>query len=73
MSKIKKYFEREYTFKYFEIKAMIIITMISTLFLIKLWPRFRNDTLEFPWYGYVTLIAILVFIWLTWRSHSSSK
>jgi len=71
--KIKEYFEKEYTLKYFEIKSIIIITLLSTLFLIKIWPRFRNDALEFPWYGYVILIVILAFIWMKWRSHPSNK
>ncbi len=73
MNKIKKYFEKEYTLKYFEIKGIIIITLLSTLFLIKIWPRFRNDVLEFPVYWYVILIALLTIIWVTWRNHSSKK
>ncbi len=73
MNKIKEYFEKEYTLKYFEIKGIIIITLLSTLFLIKIWPRFRNDALEFAWYWYVILIVILVFVWIKWRSHSSNK
>lgn len=73
MNKIKKYFEKEYTLKYFEIKAILIVTLLSTLFLIKIWPRFRNDALEFPWYWYVILIVLIVFIWIKWRSHSSNN
>jgi hypothetical protein len=73
MNKIREYFEKKYTLKYFEIKGIIIITLLSTLFLIKIWPRFRNDALEFPWHWYVILIVILVFIWIKWRSHLSNK
>jgi hypothetical protein len=71
--KIKEYFEKKYTLRYFEIKSMIIITLLSTLFLVNVWPRFRNDVLEFPWYGYVILIAILAIIWIIWRNHASNK
>jgi|TARA_Y100000310_G_scaffold144610_1_gene143847 hypothetical protein len=73
MSKIKEYFEKEYTLKYFEIKGMVIITLLSTLFLIKIWPRFRNDALEFTWYWYVILIVVLAVIWIKWRSSSINQ
>ena len=73
MFKLKELFEKEYTLKYFEIKAIIIITLLSTLFLIKIWPRFRNDALEFAWYLYVILITAIILIWIMWRNHSSNK
>ncbi len=71
--KIKEYFEKKYTLKYFEIKAMLIVTMLSTLFLIKIWPRFRNDALEFSWYWYVILITTVSLTWVIWRSRSSNN
>ncbi len=71
--KLKQWLEKDMGFKYFEIKFMIIITLLSTLLFINIWPRFRNDALEFTWYWYVILIAILVFIWIIWRKHSSKK
>jgi len=73
MNKIKELFEREYSLKYYEIKGIIIITMLSTLLLVKIWPRFRNDVLEFAWYGYVILIVIFSLIWFIWKRHSSNK
>jgi amino acid permease len=71
--KLKEWFEREYTLKYYEIKGIVIITLLSTLLLINVWPRFRNDALEFTWYWYVILIVILLITWKMWRKHSSKK
>ena len=70
MNKIKEWFEREYSLKYYEIKCIIIITMLSTFLLVKIWPRLRNDALEFVWYWYVILIVIFSLIW---KLHSSNK
>ena len=68
--KLKEYFEEEYTLKYFEIKGIVIVTMLSTLLLINIWPRFRNDVLEFGWYLHMILIAIFLLIWVIWRKHA---
>ena len=38
--------------------ALIIVTLLSTLLLVNLWPRFRFDAASFPWYGYVILIVL---------------
>jgi len=71
--KLKQRLEMDMTFKYFEIKFIIIITLLSTLFLINIWPRFRNDTLEFPWYGILLLIVICLIIWKIWKTYWINK
>ncbi len=38
-------------------QCIVIISMLGTLFLAKMWPRFLNDALTFPWYLYVLLIV----------------
>jgi hypothetical protein len=67
--KIKELFERKYTLKYYEIKGIIIITLISTLLLVNIWPRFLSDVLEVSWYFYVILIVILLIFWKIWKRH----
>ena len=70
---LKQWLEMDMTFKYFEIKFIIIITLLLTLLLINIWPRFRNDALEFGWYGYLILIAIISIIWIIWKKYWSRK
>ena len=68
--KIKELFEKKYTLRYYEIKGIIIITLLSTLLLINIWPRFLSDALEFSWYLYVALIVLLLIVWKIWKKHS---
>ena len=46
-------------------QCLIIVTLLSTLLLIKTWSRFQSDAMEFPAFGYVLLIMIFVIplIW----------
>jgi len=71
--KLRQRLEKDMTFKYFEIKFIIIITLLSTLLLINIWPRFRNDALEFHWFWYLILIVILSIIWIIWKRYWSNK
>ncbi len=71
--KLKQWFEMDMDFKYFEIKFIIIITLLSTLLLINIWPRFRNDALEFHWFWYLILIAIVSIIWIIWKKYLIRK
>ena len=71
--KLKHWFEMDMDFKYFEIKFIIIITLLSTLLLINIWPRFRNDALEFHWLWYLILIAIISIIWIIWKKYLIRK
>jgi len=54
---IKKRFRREITMTVLQRQCTVIISMLGTLFLAKMWPRFLNDALTFPWYLYVLLIV----------------
>jgi len=55
---IKKRFKRQITMTVLQRQCTIIISMLGTLFLAKMWPRFLNDVLIFPWYLYVLLIVV---------------
>jgi hypothetical protein len=39
-------------------QSMIIVTMLSTLFLLSIWPRFLEDALSVNWAVYVLLIGV---------------
>jgi len=58
MNKLKKRLNQKITLRYYKLKCMVIVTLLSTLFLINIWPRFLNDVLEFPWYLYIILIVL---------------
>ena len=58
---LRKRFEMDLSLKYYEIK-FIIITLLSTLLLINIWPRFRNDVMSVDRYWYVISIAILLIV-----------
>jgi hypothetical protein len=38
-------------------QCMIIVTLLSTLLLLKVWPRFSDDAMSVAWYVYLVLIA----------------
>jgi len=56
--KLKERWNRKITMKIYHMRCMIIITLLATLLLINIWPRFRYDALSIPWYVYVILIII---------------
>ena len=56
--KLKERWNRKITMKIYHMRCMIIITLLATLLLINIWPRFRSDVLSLPWYVYVILIVI---------------
>jgi len=62
--KLKKRFQRKITMKIYHMRCMIIITLLATLLLINLWPRFRYDALSVPWYVYIILIFIFAIPFL---------
>ena len=59
---LKERFQRKITMKVYERQCMIIITLLTTLLLINIWPRFRSDAMSVDWYWYVILIVIFLII-----------
>jgi hypothetical protein len=61
----KKRLKRKITMTALQRQCLIIVTLLSTLLLIKTWSRFQSDAMEFPAFGYVLLIMIFVIplIW----------
>jgi hypothetical protein len=55
---LKKRLNRKITLTVIQRQSTIIVTLLATAFLMNIWPRFRNDALEIPWYAYLILIAI---------------
>jgi len=41
-------------------QCMIIVTLLSTLLLLTVWPKFRNDAMSLVWYVYLILIIIFL-------------
>lgn len=56
--KLKEFVNRKITMRAYERNLIIVITLLSTLLLLNIWPRFRYDALSFPLYAYVILIII---------------
>jgi hypothetical protein len=65
----KKRLKREITMTALQRQCLIIVTLLSTLLLIKTWSRFQSDAMEFPEFGYVLLIMIFVMP-LIWNKKS---
>ncbi|PKK82981.1 MAG: hypothetical protein CVT49_10985 [candidate division Zixibacteria bacterium HGW-Zixibacteria-1] len=57
---IKERFQRKITMTALQRQCMLIVTLLSTLFLLSVWPRFRSDAMSLDWYVY--LILILIFL-----------
>ena len=56
--KLKEFVNRKITMRSYERNLIIVITLLSTLLLLNIWPRFRYDALSVPWYAYVILIVL---------------
>ena len=59
--RLKERLNRKLTMTVIERQCMIIVTLLSTLLLIKVWPRFRSDALSVEWYWYIILVCIFSF------------
>ena len=56
---VNKFLNKKVTVKPIEIDIIMVFTLLSTLFLLKIWPRFLSDALSFPWYVYLILLGFL--------------
>ena len=57
---IKKRLQTKISMTVLQRQCLIIVTLFSTLLLLTVWPRFRNDALSLDWYVY--LVLVLVFL-----------
>ena len=48
----REYWSRPFKIKYYQLKCIIIVTMLSTLLLVNIWDRFRSDAVSFSWFKY---------------------
>jgi len=55
---IKERLQTKTTMTVLQRQCVIIVTMLSTLLLVTIWPRFRADVMSFDWYMYLILIAV---------------
>jgi len=55
---LKNRLQRNISMKVYELQYMMIVTLLLTLFLINVWPRFRSDALSIQWYWYLVLTFI---------------
>jgi hypothetical protein len=60
--RIKEIVYREFRLKWYELTFLLVTTLLGTLLLLNIWPRFLNDALEFEWWFYVVFIIILFVI-----------
>jgi uncharacterized membrane protein YqjE len=58
--KLKERFQRKISMTVLQRQCLIIVTLMSTLLLITVWPRFRTDAMSVSWYVY--LILVIVFL-----------
>ena len=59
--KVKDFLRKKLELKCLELNLILAITIMTVLLLITNWPRFMNDAMSVPWYGYVLLIVFLYF------------
>jgi len=55
---IRDRFRKEVKMSVLQRQSMIIVTMLSTLFLLSIWPRFLADALSVNWAVYLLLIGV---------------
>ncbi|MCK5624760.1 hypothetical protein KAI04_02880 [Candidatus Pacearchaeota archaeon] len=56
--KLKKRIHKKVTMEVYQMRSMIIITLLATLLLVNVWSRFKEDVLSISWYIYVILIVL---------------
>lgn len=56
--RLKEHFQRKVTITVLQGQCLLIITLLSTLCLVSVWPRFRDDALSVDWYVYLIMIAL---------------
>jgi hypothetical protein len=52
-------FQRKVTLSTLQLQCTIVVTLLSTVFLFTVWPRFRNDALSLDWWVYLILISLV--------------
>lgn len=57
---LKERFNKKISLTILQRQCIITVSILSTLFLINIWTRFRNDVLSFPLYAYIILIIIFL-------------
>lgn len=55
---ILKHLQQKVTMSIIQRQCMIIVTLLSTLCLLELWPRFHDDAMSVEWYVYLIMIII---------------
>ncbi|MCJ7629555.1 MAG: hypothetical protein MUO50_14360 [Longimicrobiales bacterium] len=55
---LKDHLQRSITMTVLQRSCMIVVTLLSTLLLLTIWPRFRNDALSLDWYVYLILVIL---------------
>jgi len=55
---LKERFQRKITMTVLQRQCLVVVTLLSTLFLFSVWPRFRNDALSLDWYVYLLLVIV---------------
>ena len=55
---LREHFQRSVTMTVLQLACTIIVTLMSTLLLLTIWPRFRSDALSLDWYVYLILAII---------------
>ena len=61
---LKERLQRKTTMKVYERQCMVILTVLTTLLFINIWPRFRTDAMSVDWKGYIILIVIFLIPFL---------
>jgi hypothetical protein len=56
---LRELLNRKITMRFYERNLIVIVTLLFTLLLLNIWPRFLNDALEFPLYAYIILIVLV--------------
>ncbi len=54
---VRERLQRRISMTVLQRQCMIIVTLLSTLLLLKVWPRFSDDAMSVAWYVYLVLIA----------------
>ena len=54
--KLYERLQKKITMTVLQRQSSIIVTMLSTIFLLSIWPRFLSDALSLRWYAYLILI-----------------
>lgn len=55
---IRERLQRKITVTALQLQSILIVTLLGTILLLKIWPRFYSDAMSLDWPVYLVLVGV---------------